>query len=227
MGSACVSKRLTPDTGDLLSDTLRGMNGILGRVAAMVMLMAAALGGCSAPPHASVDPLGAAPADFTLDVTVLAGRDVQQTGEAHRTQSRYVLFPDGSLHHAVDVERERGGDWLPPLTRMLTRAQMAEVWSLAQQAGFADPSTADETINFKLVTAAPNEIVYLAGVSASGDRWNYIRRGPADQPSDAGITQLVRLLAQLAWASDLADPRVKIQPRRYDFGPDPYARYRK
>ena len=37
---------------------------------------------------------------------------------------------------------------------------------------------------------------------------------------------LVRHLAGLAWATDLPQKRIRTIPRRYDFGPDPYARYR-
>ncbi|MHC4909731.1 MAG: hypothetical protein ACYTF9_08450 [Planctomycetota bacterium] len=37
---------------------------------------------------------------------------------------------------------------------------------------------------------------------------------------------LVRHLAALVWARDDAGERRVVVPRRYDFGPDPYAMYR-
>lgn len=191
---------------------------------AAVLLTAA---GCSAPSAIQADPLGGAPADFTLDVTVLVGDDVQPASEAHLQRSRYVLFPDGLLHYQADPQGERGQDWLPPLMRVLNRRQVAEVWSLIQQLGFAEQTGDDgEPFNFKLVHVQPDERVYLLGVQAHGRRLNFKRGGLASEAPDAAMVQLVRRLAELAWASDLPEQPIRTLPRRYDFGPDPYAPYR-
>ena len=38
--------------------------------------------------------------------------------------------------------------------------------------------------------------------------------------------ETIRRLAALAWATDLPSNETFVAPIRYDFGPDPYARYR-
>lgn len=185
-------------------------------------------GGCSSEPAAvPTDPLSGAPADFSIDLAMFTGAQVGPRSEVHLQQSRYVVFPDGSLCYGPDLDRTHGPDWLPPLTRILSHRQVAELWSLVQQIGLADPSAADELTNFKLVQVGPREIVYLVAFTGSDQRWNFLRRGSIDQPTDPAITQLVRALAKLAWASDQTDIDVKVMPKRYFFGPDPYAPYRK
>jgi len=137
-----------------------------------------------------------------------------------------VLFPDGSLHFGLDPQRKRGGDWLPPLTRILSRRELASLWSIAQQQGFTDPGRGDPAFNFKLVQTGLNEVVTMVGFSGSGRRWSFVRRQELSQEGDAAMTRLVREMAALAWASDRELPESRIVPKRYDFGPDPYARYR-
>jgi hypothetical protein len=203
-------------------------------LAALVLMTA-----CAATPQAKLDPLGAAPADFTVDVTVLVRPEssaatepadsqpaASQPSPAEQRPARYVLLADGSLRSGNADDHEIETDWRPPITRVLSRRQIAEIWSMAQQLGLADPSAGDAVANFNLIEAKPGERVYLVALSGSGEYWNFIRRSPIDADPDPAIAKFVRLLAQLSWADEMPDTSGKLMPRRYDFGPDPYARYR-
>jgi hypothetical protein len=193
----------------------------------LVMLASAwCAAGCAQQQRVSADPLGSAPSDFSLEVTILTGEQAPPSSEAHLRQSRYVLFADGSLHYGEDAERAKGGDWLPPLTRVLTRRQVAEVWSVAQHLGFTDPENAGSAaINFNLVKPPIDGVTHIAGFRAWGERWSFTQDATINQP-DPAMVRLVRDLARLAWASDQPKQAVRVMPKRYDFGPDPYERYR-
>jgi hypothetical protein len=190
----------------------------------VTILVLAGLLGCAGTPDAPVDPLGAAPADFTVDVLIRCGPDAAERPEVHRRPGRLVLFPDGSLHFAsgadVDVED------LPPKVRTVSRRDLAEVWSFVQQSGLGDGSAAVEPLNFDLVRPPESGLVYLIGFRGDRERWAYLRASNEMQPPDPAAVLLIRRLAELAWASDIAEEEVAIIPRRYDLGPDPYERYR-
>ena len=195
------------------------------RSSIILSLLLVRVTGCAAPSEFAPDPLGAAPMDFTLDVTILAGEDIKDRPEAQWRQSRYVLFSDGSLHYGADNERK--ADWMPDLARRLSRQRVAEIWSLSQQLGFADPVNGDVPTNFMSISPAPTEVVYLIAYTGSNHRWEFVRRTePGDNADPASVT-LVRRLARLAWANDQSSREMPLLPNRYDFGPDPYARYRR
>src|SRR5688572_9932363 len=137
-----------------------------------ISLFLVCLAGCNAAPEGGTDPLAGVPADFSLELTVLGGSKVPAAAES-RTPSRYVLLADGSLHYAADPLQEQGPSWLPPLTRILSRHQIAELWSLAVQLGFTDPRAAQEPMNFKLVRAADDEVLYLLSFHADERRWTF------------------------------------------------------
>ena len=182
------------------------------------------LGGCSAAPEYAVDPLSGAPSDFTVDLTILRITDGKQTLPVHLRPSRFVLFPDGSLHFALD--EDRGVDWLPMQLRALNRAQVAGLWADVQQLGFADQDQSDPLTNWKFIEPQAGQVVYLLALTGQGERWGFHRTSDVDRPENSAIGSLARHLAQLAWASDLPPQRSPIIPRRYDFGDDPYQRYR-
>jgi hypothetical protein len=181
--------------------------------------------GCSQLQRSSADPLGAAPTDFALELTILTGPLVTTSDQAHLRQSRYVLFADGSLYQGDDVDRSHRADWLPPLTRFLSRRQVAEVWSLAQQLGFTSPKSSPSAVNFKLAVPPADGVTYLATFTGWGERWSLVRSGAAGE-ADPAMAQLTRELARLAWSSDVLPAAAAVMPVRYDFGPDPYARFR-
>ena len=59
------------------------------------MIVLVHLAACNTP-QAVTDPLAIAPGDFSLDVTVVT---TEPHTLAHMRSSRFVVFPDGSLHH--------------------------------------------------------------------------------------------------------------------------------
>lgn len=192
-----------------------------------------ALTSCASQPQAGVDPLGASPSDFSLDVTVLtagAARADEETSSvgvsSHLRPARYVLLADGTLRYGNDPDGAMSPNWLPPVTRILSRRQIADVWSLCQQLGLTDPNAGDPIVNFRLVRPSSGERMYMVGLSGSGDYRNFVRSAPINQEPDPAMAKLVRLLAELAWADEMRDADARIAPKRYDFGPDPYTRYR-
>ncbi len=195
------------------------------RACLMLALAFAIVGGCANKPRVVEDPLGSTPEDFSLDLTVLTGPGTDEYPQAHLRQSRFVMMPDGTLHFGVDEDRTRGADWLPDVVRTLTRQQVAEVWSLSRQLGLTDAARGDDRVNFNLITAQPEQVVYLAAFTGDDEAWAFVRRSPAKAP-DAALTSLTRRLAQLSWASDVEQEALAIMPMRYNFGPDPYERFR-
>ena len=194
------------------------------RALLLILGLTIAVAGCEAPPEASSDPFSVAPMDFSMDVTVLTGAGVRDRPEAHLRQSRYVLQADGSLLYGAD--NTRGSDSFPALARRLNRRQVAEIWSLAHRIGFADADQGLGPSNFDLIEPQPEEIVYLVMLTGSKRRWGFIRHSADIEHPDPASVELVRTLAQLAWATDIPGSRAVMMPYRYDFGPDPYARYR-
>ena len=66
----------------------------------------------------------------------------------------------------------------------------------------------------------------VAHLDADGRPWTFVREREASAAPDPAVQQFARRLAAYAWAADYPIERLAETPRRYDFGPDPYARYR-
>lgn len=180
--------------------------------------------GCAATRPASPDPLSAAPEDFTLEVVVRCGRGMPQSTEVHFRPGQFIFLPDGSLHYAAGPPVKGR---LAEQTRILSRRQVAELWSLTRQLGLADPDAGWEPVNFDLIEPPEDGLVYLIGITGDDQRWAFVDAAGAGEAPDPAAVQLVRHLADLAWASEQPPGRITIIPRRYDLGPDPYARYRR
>lgn len=183
------------------------------------------LSGCSASNEQySKDPLGDTPIDFSVDLTVLGSKE--QMDPATMVQpSRFMLFADGSLHWGPD--KGLGTAWFPPLRRTLTREQVAGVWLYARQLGLADPENARPQGNHKLMQKpSTDRVVFILDITGRGVRWGFLQNLSVHDASSSALNDFARKLANLAWADDLASDRALIAPRRYDFGPDPYAQYR-
>ncbi len=143
----------------------------------------------------------------------------------HLRSGRYVMMADGSLYTG-EVVTYPAADQLPGLTRRLSRAQVAELWSSLKQSGLASPDIGDEVRNAKLIKPDPGELVYTLIFTGGGQRWSVLRRTFDDDSADPLAADLIRRLAELAWESDEPHRAMMIAPRRYDFGPDPYIRFR-
>ena len=189
-----------------------------------VSLLLLVASGCAAPQ--SVTHRDAQPADFSIDLTVLVGSRAVDRDRVdlppHLRPSRFVVFPDGRLHHGEDVSR--GADWLPPPVRTLNWPAMQELWSLATHLGFNDPEAAEEPVNFKNLAAQPEEVVYLLAMTGHEKRWAVVRSG-SRQVTDPAMEEFIAHMAELAWVPQQAEASRPLTPR-YDFGPDPYQQFR-
>lgn len=170
------------------------------------------------------DPLDVAPDDFSIDLTISTARDDPNLPKETRS-SRFVLFADGSLHWGN--QENRGSNWLPPLRRTLDRSHMAQLWSRARSYGLSDSSVAEAPVNYSLLEPEPGEIIYILAMTGDDQRWGFVQRfEERNEPPDAAIAEIAGRLAGLAWTGEMPQDRPLIIPQRYDFGPDPYARYR-
>ena len=201
------------------------------RVQAVVLLaVMLGIGGCAAPspsewrPGWADDPFGGVPEDLTLEVTIQTGRQYPERTEAHLRPGRWILYPDGSLHY--DGVYLRDGDRRPGLVRTLSRDQVAHLWAVADRLGLSDPTINERIGNVEIIRPGRDEIVYSMEMWAWDEHWSLLRRAGSDETPDAAAAEFIRTLAALAWATDLPDVRQRYLPRRYDFGPDPYERYR-
>ncbi len=147
-----------------------------------------------------------------------AARDSDLTSLVPGGGGQFLLDPDGLLQYGP--LGARNADWQPTATRLLTRDERAEVWLLVRQLGYADPADGQVTI------ASPSQ-PGACRLSLTGwdTRWSFASHVGSEQTSDAAMLQLVDRLAGLLRLEPNRPTRTII-PRRYDFGPDPYARYR-
>ena len=192
----------------------------------VLLLTALSFGCATAPPAANADPLAAAPEDFSLDLTILVGRGVTEEARvAPNRPMRIVLFADGSLH--AEFDRGMNANTVPGYVRTLSRGQMATLWTELRQLGFAEPAAADPNVNFATVAPGRNDIVTLLALTGDESRWIFTRSRSSDGEAEGAFRTLTDRLAALAWAPPALTGRRMIQPERYDFGPDPYERYRR
>lgn len=184
-----------------------------------MLLFVMVLSACTAKPPVT-DPLAIVPNDFSLDVTVVT---TEPHTLAHMKSSRFVVFPNGALHHG---DKEGWGpNTLPTRTRTLSREQVATIWNRLDQMGMSTPERADETVNFQILPRPKNGSVYMIAVNGEGKYWNFIRYISEGQTADPAFKNLIRLLAGYAWATDQADVEGYQEPVRYDLGGNPYERY--
>jgi len=174
--------------------------------------------GCATVPT-TPDPQGPPPIDVSIEMEIQpASGDAELASLVPGGGGQFLLNPDGVLQYGR--LGARNADWLPTATRRLSRGQLADVWLLVRQLGYADPADGQVTV------AAPTE-PGACRLSLTGwdTRWSFASRIGSEYSGDAAMLQLVeRLASMLSLEPDR--PARTIIPRRYDFGPDPYARYR-
>lgn len=205
------------------------------------------LAGCSNPGPRGADP-AAVPEDLVIDVTILVGDqlqyDMERQGEtgwpAQLRPWRMIVMPDGSLRS--DSGPSLGVDDRPGLTRVLYREQVAVLWKSLQDLdlGTPDPGrTGEYPGNPALITVGRMEVAQIITISADGEGWTIACRFTPKRGKDGALATdgkapgenmvmraFLRRLLALSWATDLPPEQRFAAPERYDFGPDPWERYR-
>ena len=131
-----------------------------------------------------------------------------------------LLLPDGSLHAATGRAVVPGRR--PGLARTLYQDQVIEFWALLGRLNLLE---AGELPIGPVRQPGAKEIVYVVEITANNSRRRIIDRLVQDE-TNASLVTLIRSLGALAWLRDEPPPANLIEPLRYDFGPDPWARYR-
>lgn len=169
-----------------------------------------------------VDPYGAVPDDFSVDLTIL----VRPQGErADQRSSRIMVEADGTLRYQADPDM--GPNTVPPMVRRLDREQLARIWDSAARLGLTDPAQADPTANLLMVDKPDKRgSIWMLVITGQGDRWNFTRRAEGDSQPDAAIVTFGRELAALAWAPDELAWTAPAEPERWNYGDDPWAAWR-
>ena len=103
---------------------------------------------------------------------------------------------------------------------------MVGLWNRARQLGLTEATAGDEVSNFRKVWEPWEGRVYLVAFNADSQYWNFTRLVEPGEQLDPALRAFIRDLAALAWAEDLDGPGRRFAPKRYDYGPDPYAAYR-
>ena len=166
------------------------------------------------------DPLLDVPDDFELEIKVLVGNKVADQDVLERREVHMVLFPDGTLHAAAGSEVIPGAR--PGLARTLLRGQVADTWALL---GRLDLRDVGDSPTRPVRAPGQAEIVHVVDVTADGERRRHVLRF-VGSCRDSVSTTLVRSIGGLAWLTDAPQIGNDIIPLRYDFGPDPWERYR-
>lgn len=178
------------------------------------------------------DQIAGVPGDFTLDLAILTpqnhfGKKISTTETDDQAPTfeptRIMLLPGGLLQAELDGNYRAAAR--PPLVRRLTNQQIAETWSLLRQLGFGDPAAGDQYTNPKLINAPETGARYILEIHADDRVW-MIRRDAQNETDHPAMQHLANYLSGLAWLDTDMGPTMTVAPRLYDFGPDPYARYR-
>lgn len=167
------------------------------------------------------DPLMGVPRDFQLDVRVLVGAKVEDRDRLERRQVHMIVLPDGALHAAVGDQVIPGSR--PGLARVLYRDQVADLWVLLQQSSFI--GSGDPVIG-PVRQPGAKEIVYIVEYTMDNIRRRIVERQLSGDARGSATTVLVRSMGAMAWLRDRPIRDSTVMPIRYDFGPDPWARYR-
>jgi hypothetical protein len=165
-----------------------------------------------------------APPDFTVDLAVLSDEPKSALKPVHERSARYVLTAEGVLRASFGDDLTPAD--FPPYTRTLTRDQLNAVWNIVAELRLDVPREGDAVGNVMLVERQRGSVTWLAAVTADGREAVARDVAPIGEAPDPALRTLTRTLAALAFASDAPDYSRMIVPIRYDFGPDPYARYR-
>ena len=123
------------------------------------------------------------------------------------------------------AQRQAVAHWLPPYRRTLEREQVDATWIAIVGLGLFDPGLGMQVDSGARVEPEPDQTLYVAVIGGGGVRWSLIARHD-DGDALPALARLADQLAELAWATVLP-PATSDIPKRYDYGPDPYARYRR
>lgn len=197
-----------------------------GRLAILALLtLAGGVTGCSNQPFRP--DASAVPPALSINASVLRGEAAAPVLKVEERNGRWMLLPDGSLRaEAPKAAEQTDHGKRPGVVRSLRESEIAEIWSLAARLGLADPLAGDPVGNPRMLTPGPAELIQVIEFHAAGESWAFIARGPAEAGGDRVLGDFIRALADRAWMADEPPELLPSAAIRYDFGPDPYERYR-
>ena len=213
----------------------------------LALLIPLFLASCSTPPVGSQE----LSEDGVIAAAVVVGPELGHLIEAVPSNwpvevrpGRAIILADGSLR--ADVGPSIGVDDRPGITRHLRRPQLVSLWRRLDELGLGTAEAGNFTGNPKLIEVGDREVVQILQLRRADRDWIVLDRftvPEADVESDdapllrrrfepdlsgenSRMRAAIRAIAALAWASDVPPDDTVRFPERYDFGPDPWARYR-
>lgn len=195
------------------------------RIGLLAVSISLALAACSNQPFRP--DASSVPPALSINATVLRGEAAPAVLKVEERNGRWMLLPDGSLRAEAPPSAERTDHGKRPgVVRSLRESEIAEMWSLAARLGLADPRAGDPVGNPRMLTPGPAELIQVIEFHAAGESWAFFARGPAESGGDRVLGDFIRALADRAWMADEPPELLPSAAIRYDFGPDPYERYR-
>ena len=212
------------------------MRAIVTTHVLLLVLVASGMPGCASGGR----PRGMPPEDGIIAAAVVVGSSLAHEMErdpgawpVEVRPSRAIILPDGTLR--AEVGSSLGIDDRPGRTRHLREVQLERLWTRFAELGLGSPDAGNFTGNPKLLVPGPEEVVQVLEFRRDGRDWMIVDRFtvPEDdqdddrlEGQDPRIQSALRAIAALAWASDVPPDDTIRFPERYDFGPDPWARFR-
>ena len=169
----------------------RSIITVLASLGAAIALMR-----CAAPARVEVR---GRPADFTLDALVL---NPDPAGAPRwRRPARYIVTADGELRVALGPGVSRRT--IPRLARTLERDQLDRLWTLAREAGLAEPDGAWSIEWGETWSAPAGEASAVITISANGRRYhNGVAMGASSGLGAPRVEALLDALGELAWVPE-------------------------
>ena len=192
---------------------------------AIAFVLVGGIAGCSSQPFRP--DASKVPPALSINATVLRGEAAPSVLRVEERNGRWMLLPDGSLRAEAPTTAERTDHGKRPgVVRSLRESEIAEIWSLAARLGLADPTAGDPVGNPRMLTPGPAELIQVIEFHAAGESWAFFARGPAEAGGDRVLGDFIRAMADRSWMADEPPELLPAASIRYDFGPDPYERYR-
>jgi hypothetical protein len=186
------------------------------------MLAGLTVAGCAASPRAGVaGPLPeSAPSDLTFEVRATRS-DPAHAGAQPSPVGRFVLLADGVLRYSH--QGRTGSDLLPGRAVQLSLSEVDQLWRMVREMIETGRLVEGSPEQADVTRAAAMPFVQVRAM-----RRTWTAAAPhAGSEAPATLAPLIEMLSSASGRDVDQAAASRAAPRRSDFGPDPYAMYRR